>query len=185
MLLLFCLKKKSLPKYDNNPSYGALINLKRYGKNNKIINIYKFRTMHPYSEYLHDFTLRKYGYSKKGKPKNDFRLTPWGKILRKFWIDEIPQLYNLLKGDLKLVGIRPVGLRFYDDIPLDLQKMRKPLKPGCIPPYVCLNKNSDLKSVFESEKRYINDYNKSPIITDLIYLFYAFINILIKGKRSQ
>lgn len=178
-------EKISLPKYDNNPTYGALISLKRLGKNNKIINVYKFRTMHPFSEYLHDFTLKKYGYGSKGKPKNDFRLTPWGKFLRKFWIDELPQLYNLIRGDLKIVGIRPVGVRFFKDIPIDLQNDRKLLKPGCIPPYVCLNKKNDLKSIFDSERRYINDYNKSPIKTDTIYFFYALINILLKGKRSQ
>ncbi len=178
-------KKIQLPKYDKDPSYGALINLKRYGKNNKIIKIYKFRTMHPYSEYLHNYILKKYGYGSKGKPKNDFRLTPWGKLLRKFWIDELPQLYNFIKGDLKIIGIRPVSPRFFNDIPKDLQNKRKSFKPGCIPPYVCLNKKNDLLSVFESERRYINDYNISPIKTDIIYFFYAIVNILFKGKRSQ
>ena len=178
-------RKTGLPKYDNNPSYGSLIKLKRYGKHNKIINVYKFRTMHPYSEYLHDYTLSKYGYGVKGKPKNDFRLTPWGKFFRRFWLDELPQIINLLKGDLKIVGIRPVSERFYKDIPKDLQNKRKKLKPGCIPPYICLNKESNLKSVFDSEIIYINDYNKSPIKTDFIYIFYAFINIFFKGKRSQ
>ena len=178
-------KKISKPKYDLNPSYGLFISLRRYGKNNMFFNTYKLRTMHPYSEYLHDFTLKKYGYGSKGKPKNDFRITPWGKYFRKFWLDELPQLYNFIKGDLKIVGVRPVSERFYKDIPKDLQLERKKLKPGCIPPYICLNKKSDLQSVFESERIYIKRYKKNPIITDVIFLFYAIVNILYKGRRSQ
>ena len=91
-----------------------------------------------------------------------------GKILRKFWIDELPQLYNLIRGDLKIVRIRPVGERFFKDIPIDLQNDRKLLKPGCIPPYVCLNKKNDLKSIFDSEEDILMTIT-NPIKTDTIY----------------
>ena len=55
----------------------------RIGKNGNIINVYKLRTMHPYSEYIQDHILQKYGYNDSGKPANDFRLSTWGKFLRK------------------------------------------------------------------------------------------------------
>ena len=53
--------------------------------------------MHPYSEYLHDYMIKNFGYSDKGKIKNDFRLTEWSGFIRKYWIDEIPQLINFLE----------------------------------------------------------------------------------------
>ena len=52
--------------------------------------------MHPYSEYLQDYILKLNGYSETGKPANDFRLVPYGKFLRRYWIDELPQLYKFI-----------------------------------------------------------------------------------------
>ena len=48
---------------------------------------------------------------------------------------------NLFKGDLKLVGCRPVSERYFEDIPKEIQELRLTQKPGCIPPYVALNRN--------------------------------------------
>ena len=73
--------------------------MNRVGKKGKIIGVYKFRTMHPYSEFIHDYIIKTNGYNAKGKIKDDFRTSRWGKIMRKYWIDEIPQLYNVLKGE--------------------------------------------------------------------------------------
>jgi hypothetical protein len=132
-------KKTKEPEFNMNVSYGPLFKMSRLGKNGKIIGVYKFRTMHPYAEYLQDYVLKLNGYSESGKPKDDFRLTPWGRFLRRYWLDELPQLINVLKGDLKLVGVRPISARYFQDIPLDLQELRIKFKPGCIPPYVSLD----------------------------------------------
>jgi len=104
-----------------DPSYGPIYRMPRIGKNGKIIKVFKFRTMHPYAEYLQDYVLGINGYATSGKPANDFRLTPWGKVMRKYWLDELPQLLNVLLGQLKIVGVRPVSQRYFDDIPKDLQ----------------------------------------------------------------
>ena len=72
----FAARKVKEPAFDMSPSYGALFRMKRVGKNGKIIGVYKFRTMHPYSEYLQDYILNLNGYSETGKPANDFRLVP-------------------------------------------------------------------------------------------------------------
>ena len=182
--LFFIVKKNSSPIENQKPSYGFLYKMPRVGKNNKMIGVYKFRTMHPYSEFLHSYILEKNGYADSGKPADDFRLTPWGKFLRKYWLDELPQLLNVLKGDLKLVGIRPVGLRYLQDIPEDIREMRKKHKPGCIPPYVALNKNSTVESVQEAEREYMLQKNKNPYFTDTICFFKALWNIIIRKKRS-
>jgi lipopolysaccharide/colanic/teichoic acid biosynthesis glycosyltransferase len=183
-LLYFVVKKKTEPKFDMNPSYGLLYKMPRMGKNNKTIGVYKFRTMHPYAEYLHGYILDQNGYSESGKPADDFRLTPWGKFFRRYWLDELPQLLNVLKGELKLVGIRPVGERYFQDIPKELQELRKTQKPGCIPPYVSLNAKSDVESVQNAEKAYLIEKLKNPYFTDTKYFFKAIWNIVFKRKRS-
>lgn len=76
----------------------VLFKQKRHGFNNETINIWKFRSM--YTE-MSDPT------AKQAVTKNDPRVTPVGRFLRKSSIDELPQLFNVLAGDLSLVGPRP------------------------------------------------------------------------------
>ena len=183
-LLYFVVRKARNPEFNDNPSYGPVYKMPRLGKNGKIILVYKFRTMHPYSEYLQDFMINAYGYSSTGKPANDFRIPVWGKFLRKFWLDELPQLINVLKGELKLVGIRPVSQRYFQDIPKEMQKLRLSQKPGCIPPYVSLNREGNVLSVLSAEKEYLEEKISNPYTTDIKYFFNAVINILVFHKRS-
>lgn len=82
----------------------------RVGKNGKIIKIYKFRTMVENAEELiKKFTPEQMEeYKNNYKLTNDPRITKVGKILRKTSLDELPQLLNILKGELTLIGPRPV-----------------------------------------------------------------------------
>lgn len=83
---------------------------KRVGKNGKIIGIYKFRSMVENAEALiAEFTEeQKAEFSMNFKLDNDPRITKIGKFLRKTSLDELPQLLNILKGDLSIVGPRPI-----------------------------------------------------------------------------
>lgn len=83
---------------------------KRIGKNGKIIKIYKFRTMVQNAEELiKSFTPEQMKEFKENfKLDNDPRITKIGKILRKTSLDELPQLINILKGELSIIGPRPV-----------------------------------------------------------------------------
>jgi lipopolysaccharide/colanic/teichoic acid biosynthesis glycosyltransferase len=177
-------KKVKEPVYNMGASYGPLFKMQRLGKNGKIIGVYKFRTMHPYAEYLQDYVLQLNGYAESGKPKDDFRLTPWGRFLRRYWLDELPQLINVCKGELKLVGVRPISERYFQDIPKNLQELRVKFKPGCIPPYVALNRKSNVESVLQSEREYLQEKLKNPYTTDTKYFFKAIFNIVFKRKRS-
>jgi len=183
-LLYFIVKKENKPTFDLNPSYGPIYKMPRLGKNGEIIKVYKFRTMHPYSEYLQDYVLKAHGYAESGKPAEDFRIPVWGKFIRKFWLDEIPQLINVIKGDMKLVGIRPVSKRYFQDIPKEMQKLRLTQLPGCIPPYVALNRNGNVMSVLQAEKDYLEEKISNPYSTDTKYFFSAIYNIIFKHKRS-
>lgn len=85
---------------------------KRVGKNGKIIEIYKFRTMYEGSEdMIEKFSKEQTAeYRKNYKLKDDPRVTKIGKFLRKTSLDELPQILNILKGELSIVGPRPVVL---------------------------------------------------------------------------
>lgn len=83
---------------------------KRVGKNGKIIGMYKFRTMVQNAEELiKEFTPEQMKEFKENfKLENDPRITKVGKVLRKTSLDELPQLINILKGELSIIGPRPV-----------------------------------------------------------------------------
>ena len=82
----------------------------RIGKNGKYFTIYKFRTMvsdaNNFSKYFTKEQMEKYKINYK--LDNDPRITKMGKILRKTSLDELPQLINILKGDLSIIGPRPI-----------------------------------------------------------------------------
>ncbi len=86
---------------------------KRVGKGGVVFNCYKFRTMHTNADEQLKILLEKHPdilqeWSKNRKLKKDPRITKMGQILRRTSLDELPQLWNVLKGDLSLVGPRPV-----------------------------------------------------------------------------
>ena len=90
---------------------------KRPGKNEKIFKIYKFRTMSNKTD-------------KDGKLLPDsMRLTKFGKILRATSLDELPQLFNILKGDMSLVGPRPLSVKYLPYY-TDEEKIRHNVRPG-------------------------------------------------------
>ena len=183
-LFYFAAIKTREPSYFKYPSFRPIIKLQRIGRGGNIINVYKFRTMHPYSEYLQDYVIRLNGYNDTGKPADDFRSARWGKFLRKIWIDELPQLINLIKGEMKLVGLRPLSRVRFNEFPEDLRKERINYKPGCIAPYVAL-KMPDDKMNIEAERIYIKDSARHPYLTDFKYFFRAVYNILTKKVRSS
>jgi len=183
--LYFIVKKMREPLMDKNPSYGPILKQKRIGLNGKIIYIYKLRTMYPYSEYLHDFLSGPKKFDHIAKIENEIRITNWGRVFRKYWIDELPILINLLQGDLKLVGIRPISKSLYNTrFPKDFREKKLDFKPGIIP--VCYSEISkSIEEAWESERRYIEKYQKHPLKTDFIYFFKIINNILFHKVRSQ
>jgi len=177
-------KKNSLPAYDTEATYAPLIRLKRHGKNNKIINVYKLRTMHPFSEYLQEYISSKYGLRKGGKFNDDPRVTTLGKFFRKFWLDELPMLINVLKGEMKLFGVRPLSSHYLSLYPDHLQVLRSKTKPGLVPPFYA-DMPETLKEITASEEDYLLSYFKNPVLTDSKYFCKAAYNILFKRARSN
>lgn len=182
--LYFIARKKLEPFYDKKPSYGPICKLKRYGKDGKQINVYKFRTMHPYSEYLQEYIFSKNKLQSGGKFKNDYRVSSWGRFMRKYWIDELPMIWNLIRGDLKLIGVRPLSTQYFNLYSEELKEKRKKYKPGLVPPfYADLPKTLD--EIMASEEKYLDNFEKSPILTDIKYFFLIFKTILFKKASSN
>ena len=93
----------------------------RVGKNGKIFKLYKFATMLKNSPIMGTGTVT---------IKNDPRVLPLGKFLRKTKINELPQLLNIFWGDMSLVGPRPQEFRCFNAFPEDLQRVIVKVKPG-------------------------------------------------------
>jgi exopolysaccharide biosynthesis polyprenyl glycosylphosphotransferase len=103
----------------------------RLGFNKRRFKIYKFRTMVPDAEKkMHEIEHLNEVSGPVFKIKNDPRITLIGRFLRKTSIDELPQLFNVLKGDMSLVGPRPLPVRDYEGFNEDWQRRRFSVRPG-------------------------------------------------------
>jgi lipopolysaccharide/colanic/teichoic acid biosynthesis glycosyltransferase len=182
--IYFTCKKSKTISEEQSPSYGPIVKLKRIGHHGRIINIYKFRTMYPFSEFIQKDVFEENNLDASGKFLNDFRITSWGRILRKYFIDEIPQLYNWLRSDINLVGVRAISKHYYSLYPKDLKELRINFKPGLIPPYYA-DMPTTFEEIVESEVRYLQKKKEKPFVTNMIYFVKALINIIFSGARSK
>jgi lipopolysaccharide/colanic/teichoic acid biosynthesis glycosyltransferase len=171
-----------LPK--NGNIYGPLIALPRVGKNGKMIKVYKLRTMHPYSEYIQDYVYKLHDLQDGGKFKHDFRITSWGGVCRKIWLDELPMLINFFRGDLKLFGVRPLSKHYFELYREEVRVRRIKYKPGLVPPFYA-DMPSDLEAIQASELKYLDQYDKHPVYTDFRYFFKSLWNIAFRKARSN
>lgn len=183
-ILRFTAKKKFTPVFNQKASWWPIFRMQRVGRNGKLITIYKLRTMHPYSEYLQQYILEKHGLDSDGKFSKDYRVSSWGQFLRKYWIDELPMIINVLKGDLKIVGVRPISAQYFQMYPSELRALRSAVKPGLFPPFYADCPGS-FEEIVKSEIRYLESYNKNPLVTDVRYLLLGLYNIIFKKIRSK
>jgi len=104
---------------------------KRLGLNKRRFHIYKFRTMVADAEQrMREVEHLNEVSGPVFKIKNDPRITPLGRFLRKTSIDELPQLLNVFLADMSLVGPRPLPVRDYEGFNEDWQRRRFSVKPG-------------------------------------------------------
>ena len=101
----------------------VIFSQERVGYHNKIFKMYKFRTMREQTE-----EEEKAGWTKKDDP----RVTPIGKFLRKCSLDELPQLFNVLAGDMSLIGPRPERPQFVEEFKEEIPRymIKHQVRPG-------------------------------------------------------
>ena len=93
-----------------------LFKQRRIGMNKKEFSMYKFRSMSKNAERFHEDLKERYGETDISfKPKDDPRVTKIGRTIRKYNIDELPQLLNIIKGEMSIVGPRPLPVYEFED----------------------------------------------------------------------
>lgn len=152
------------------PRVSPIYTQTRVGKDGREFKFYKFRSMIPDAESMLDELLDENEMDGPAfKMKDDPRITRFGRIIRKCSVDELPQLFNVLKGDMSLVGPRPPlprEVEMYDDY----QRQRLTVIPGMTCYWQIQPSRNDLSfdEWLEWDLRYIEDRS---IKTDLIILF--------------
>ena len=133
----------------------------RVGQNGRIFRIYKFRSMYP------DAEKRKAELMEKNQMKgnmfkidDDPRIIPIGKFIRKTSLDEFPQFWNILKGDMSMVGTRPPTLDEYEKYELH-HKARLATKPGLTGMWQVSGRNrvDDFEEIVKLDMKYIHEWN--------------------------
>jgi lipopolysaccharide/colanic/teichoic acid biosynthesis glycosyltransferase len=172
------------PLHHKKPSYYPIVALEKVGLGGETVRTHKIRTMFPFSEFLQKRIFEDHGLAPTGKFANDFRLTEYGKFLRKYWLDEVPQIFDWLRGDVKLVGMRATSRHFLSLYPRELYDLYIQTKPGLIPP-IFDESTSGLDKIIEVELTYLRSYRERPIRTDIQYLIQTFTDIVFRGVRSK
>ncbi len=153
---------------------------KRVGKNDKIFTIYKFRTMYA----LADDGSADTDDAPMFAQKNDKRITSIGKFLRKTRLDEMPQLWNLLKGDVTLIGPRPERSEIVEQLTnhMPYYPLRHAIKPG-ITGWAAINQNytDTLESTLQKLQYDLYYIKNRSVLLDLSIVLKT-INVIFRAK---
>ena len=148
---------------------GVLFRQERIGKDGVPFTIYKFRSM------------RKDNAGLKISTSRDTRITPVGRVLRKTKLDELPQLWNVLKGDMIFVGPRP-EVREYTDLYTPEQRQVLMVRPGVtgLASIRYRNENELLTASSDPNRTYIDEVMPAKLALDLKYIPRACVSYDIK-----
>lgn len=155
----------------------------RVGRNGRVFRIYKFRTMYPDAEERKKELME---YNKMDefmfKMENDPRIIPIGHFLRKKSIDELPQFWNILKGEMSLVGTRPPTTDEYSKYEMQ-HKKRLAMKPGLTGLWQVTGRNNikDFDEVVALDAKYITEWT----LTMDIKIIWKTLTTVWRGKGAS
>ncbi len=138
---------------------------KRVGENNVIFNLVKFRTMVVNADTMEGGSITVAG---------DSRITPAGKFLRRWKLDELPTIWNVLKGDMSFVGPRPDVPGYADKLTGDDRKILD-LRPGITGPATLKYSNEEMLLANAADPEYFND---NILFPDKVKLNLEYLNNL-------
>ena len=154
----------------DSPGASPIYTQYRVGKNGRVFKFYKLRSMVPEADQMLDSLLDQNEMEGPAfKISNDPRITRVGRVIRKTCIDELPQLWNILKGDMSFVGPRPPLPREVEQYN-DFQRNRLSVVPGLTCYWqIQPNRNSlTFDKWLELDLKYIEERN---VKTDLMIIF--------------
>lgn len=161
---------------------------KRVGKNEKMIGVLKFRTMYVDAEtniekYLSPEQIK--AWKEERKLENDPRITKVGNFLRKSSLDELPQLFNILVGQMSIVGPRPISKREYDAYYNDEEKkILSTARPGLTGYWQVYGRNEVDYASGERSRLTMEYFKKRSLLLDLKIIFKTFV-VVISGKGAE
>lgn len=160
----------------------AIFTQERIGLNGKLFKLYKFRSMVDNADEIlqnilsrDDVLALEYRVNKKFR--NDPRITRVGKIIRKLSIDELPQLLNVLKGDMSLIGNRPYLPREKEDMKPYYEKIVS-TKPGITGLWQTSGRSN---TTFKTRCKMEADYSEDASIATDIHIFFKTFIVVFKG----
>lgn len=152
-------------------SDGPLIyKQERAGYKGRAFNIYKFRTMAKDND-VHNF-------NEKDK------VTKLGQIIRPLGIDELPQLFNILKGEMSLIGPRPY-LTKYTDYYTEEQKIRLDVCPGLFGPAACIGHKITILDSIDVDVEYVKNMSFKQDVNVVGKLLFNYVSIVAYRKQSS
>ncbi|HFI2692239.1 TPA: sugar transferase [Streptococcus suis] len=161
----------------------AIFVQKRVGTNGRIFKFYKFRSMYiDAEERKKELMAQNQMHGGMFKMDNDPRITPIGHFIRKTSLDELPQFYNVLTGDMSLVGTRPPTVDEFDQY-TPSQKRRLSFKPGITGLWQVSGRSNitDFDEVVKLDVEYIDNWT---IWSDVKILLKT-VKVVIKGEGSK
>lgn len=165
ILIIFCIPMIfiaiAIKLEDKGP---AIFKQKRTGKNGKDFNLYKFRSMSIDNNVLNF--------------KKENQMTKVGKIIRKLSLDELPQVINIIKGDMSFIGPRPWIVEYYKNF-TDEQKRRVEVTPGLTGLAQCMGRNNI--SIFDKIKYDIEYVDKISLKMDIKIILLTVKTVLSKS----
>ncbi|MCK5775415.1 MAG: sugar transferase [Bacteroidales bacterium] len=170
----------------DNPNEKILFKQKRLGKQGKHFSCYKFQTMYENSDDLLEAYLKKHPeeldyYDTYHKYKNDPRVTRAGHFLRRTSLDELPQIFNVFRGDMSFIGPRPYMLNEEEKIGDEIETVLT-VKPGITGLWQVSGRSDvDFHSRVELDVWYIRNWN---LWMDLVILIKTIKTVLVKDGAS-
>jgi lipopolysaccharide/colanic/teichoic acid biosynthesis glycosyltransferase len=158
----------------------AFFRQQRIGKNGKIFLIYKFRTMIKNAEELkEDYEKFNEADGPVFKIRKDPRFTRVGRFLARTGLDELPQLFNVLRGEMSFVGPRPLPIREAGKIEEKIKKLRESILPGITSSWVILGSHDlSFKKWMELDAEYVRDRKFSSDFFILLKTFKIVVSSL-------
>ena len=170
----------------NTPDEKIFFKQKRLGQNSKPFSCYKFQTMHENSDDILENYLKEHPeelayYDTYHKYKNDPRVTKVGHFLRRTSLDELPQVFNVFRGDMSFIGPRPYMLNEEEKIGDEIETVLT-VKPGITGLWQVSGRSDvDFHSRVELDVWYIRNWN---LWMDLVILIKTIKTVLVKDGAS-